>query len=232
MGYKFKRRIRKLYAESKSVLDEIEKNVNWIKKYKLPVLQNPRPYIVPSITFPSKIIYFTSLLRSMEISLSFINSFNKFEFFTCTLLARSACELGAYIYFVNDKLNYHLINSDWPTINKLLDKFVIGSSAVGETKPVRSGELIREIRKVIPKYAEAYDDLCEIVHFNVGGKSYYQEIIDDKYVKFRLSKRFEEGDERLLLNPIISMLTIIKYLEKPFLGREFPERLLPVEKNK
>lgn len=232
MGCKFKRRIRKLYPESKSVLDEIEKNVNWIKKYKLPVLENPRPNIPPSVPFRSKIVYFTSLLRSMEISFSFISSFNNFEFFTCALLSRSACELGAYIYYVNDKLKYHLINSDWPTINELLDKFVIGSSAVGETKPVRSGEVISEIRKVIPKYAEAYDTLCEIVHFNVGGKWYYQEIIDDKHVKFRLSKRFEEREERLLLNPIISMLTIIRYLEKPFLEIEFPERLIPAEKNK
>lgn len=232
MAYKFKRRIRNLYPESKSVLDGIEKNVSWIRKYKIPVLQNPRPYIEPIVPFRSKVIYFTSLLRSFEISVSFLNSFNNFEFFTCALLSRSACELGAYIYFVNDKLKYHLINSDWPTINKVLDKFVIGSSAVGETKPIRSGEVIREIRKVIPEYAEAYDDLCEIVHFNVGGKYYYQEIIDDKHIRFRLSKRFEEGEERLLLNPIISMLTIIKYLEKPFLERKFPERLLPVEKNK
>ena len=66
---------------------------------------------------------------------------------------------------------------------------------MGETRPVSSGEVISEIRKVIPRYAEAYDDLCEIVHFNIGGKSYYQEIIDDKHVIFRLSKRFEEGDE-------------------------------------
>ena len=35
-----------------------------------------------------------------------------------------------------------------------------------------------------------------------------------------------------MLNPIISMLAIIKYLEKPFLGKEFPERLLPEEKNR
>ena len=143
------------------------------------------------------------------------------------MLSRSACELGAYIYYVDKKLKYHLANSDWPTINAILDKFIVGSQAVGDTKPVRSGEVINEMRRIIPKYAEAYDDLCEIVHFNVGGKSYYQEIIDDKYLRFRLSKRFETGDERLLLNPIVSMQDIIKYLERPFLEREFPDRLFP-----
>jgi hypothetical protein len=167
------------------------------------------------------------MLRSLEISRSFINAFNKFEFFSCALLSRSACELGAYAYYVNKKLKYHLINSDWPMINSILDKFVIGSLAVGDTRPVRSGDVIREMRRIIPRYAEAYDDLCEIVHFNVGGKSYYQEIIDDTHVRFRLLKRFEEGDERFLLNPIVSMQGIIKYLESDFLEREFPERLIP-----
>ena len=230
MIYKFKRKIRKLYPESKSVLDKIEENVKWLKKYEIPIIQHPRPYIQPSIPFRSKIIYFTSMLRSLEISKSFINVFNKFEFFTCALLSRAACELGAYIYYVDKKLKHHLNNSDWPTINAILDKFVIGSLAVGDTKPVRSGEVIREIRKIIPQYAEAYDDLSEIVHFNVGEKSYYQEIIDDKHLRFRLSKRFEAGEERLLLNPIISMQDIIKYLEKPFLEREFPDRLIPKNK--
>lgn len=227
MIYKFKRKIRKLYPESKSVLDEIEKNVKWMKKYKIPLIQNPRPYIQPSVPFRSKIIYFTSLLRSLEISTSFINAFNKFEFFTCALLSRSACELGAYIYYVDKKLKHHLNNSDWPTINAVLDKFIIGCLAVGDKKPVRSGEVIKEIRRIILKYAEAYDVLSEIVHFNVGGKSYYQEIIDDKYLRFRLSKRFETGDERLLLNPIVSMQNIIKYQEKSFLESEFPDRLIP-----
>lgn len=227
MTYKFKRNIRKLYPESKPVLNKIEESAEWMKKYKIPIIQNPRPYIPPSVPFRSKIVYFTSLLRSLEISKSFINSFNKFEFFCCALLSRSACELGAYVYYVDKKLKYHLANSDWPTINAILDKFVVGSQAVGDTKPVRSGEVINEIRRIIPKYAEAYDDLCEIVHFNVGGKSYCQEIIDDKYLRFRLSKRFETGDERLLLNPVLSMQEIIKYLEKPFLEREFPDRLIP-----
>jgi len=227
MKYKFKRKIRKLYPRSKSVLDKIEKNIYWIRKYKFPKLQNPRPYIQPSIPFRSKTIYFTSMLRSLEISKSFINVFNKFEFFTCVLLSRSACELGAYIYYVDKKLTHHLNTSDWPAINAILDKFVIGSLAVGDTKPARSGDVIREIRKTIPQYAENYDDLSEIVHFNIGGKSYYQEIVDDRYVKFRLSKRFEEGEERILLNPIVSMQNIIKCLEKPFLEREFPDRLIP-----
>lgn len=227
MTCKFKRKIRKLYPESKSVLNKIEENVKWLKKYKIPIIQNPRPYIPPSVPFRSMIIYFTSLLRSLEISKSFINAFNKFEFFTCVLLSRSACELGAYIYYVDKKLKYHLNNSNWPTVNAILDKFVIGSLAVGDTKPVRSGEVIREIRKIIPKYAESYDDLSEIVHFNVGGKSYYQEIIDDKHARFRILKKFEVGDERLLLNPVVSMQGILKYLEKSFLEREFPDRLMP-----
>lgn len=227
MKYKFKRKIRKLYPESKSVLNKIEENIYWIRKYKIPILQNPRPYIQPSVPFRSQLIYFTSLLRSLEISTSFIDAFNKFELFTCVLLSRSACELGAYVYFVDKKLKHHLSNSDYPIINAILDKFIIGSRAVGNKKPVRSGEVISEIRKIIPSYAEAYDDLSEIVHFNVGGKYYYQEIIDDRHVKFRLSKRFEEGEERILLNPIVSMQDIIKYLEKPFLERKFPERLVP-----
>ena len=227
MAHKFKRKIQKLYSESKSVLDKIEENFKWMKKYVIPILQNPHPYIPPSVPFRSKIIYFTSMLRSLEISRSFITAFNKFEFFTCALLSRSACELGAYAYFVDKKLKYHLGNSDWPLINSILDKFVIGSQAVGEIRPIRSGDLISEIRRIIPQYAEAYDDLCEIVHFNVGGKYYYQEIIDDTHVRFRLLKRFEEGDERLLLNPVVSMQDIIKYLESDFLEREFPERLIP-----
>ena len=227
MVYKFKRKIRKLYPESKTVLDKIEENVKWMKKYESPVLQNPRPYIQPSVSFRSKIIYYTSLLRSFEISRSFIRAFNKFEFFPCALLSRSACELGAYVYYVDKKLKYHLSNSDWPTINSILDKFVIGSLAVGDTRPVRSGVLIREIRRIIPRYAQAYDDLSEIVHFNVGGKYYYQEIIDNTHVRFRLKKGFEEGDERLLLNPIVSIQGLIRYLESAFLEREFPERLIP-----
>lgn len=229
MKYKFKRKIRKLYPKSKSVLDKIEENINWMRKYKFPILQNPRPYIQPSIPFRSQLIYFPSLLRSIEISTSFVDAFNKFEFFTCVLLSRSACELGAYVYFVDKKLKYHFSNSDYPTINDILDKFIIGSRAVGTKKPIRSGEVISEIRKIIPAYAEAYDDLSEIVHFNVGGKYYYQEIIDDRHVKFRLSKRFEAGEERLLLNSIISMQDIIKYLENPFLERELPDRLIPKE---
>jgi len=227
MAYKFKRKIRRLYPESKFVLDKIEENMEWAKKYEIPILKNPRPYIQPSVPFRSKILYFTSLLRSLEICTSFVNTFNKFQFFTCALLSRSACELGAYVYYVDKKLNYHFTNSDWPTINAILDKFVIGSRAVGYTKPVWSGEVISEIRKIIPAYSEAYDDLSEIVHFNVGGKYYYQEIINDIHVKFRLSKRFKEGEERILLNPIVSMQDIIKYLEKPFLERKLPERLIP-----
>lgn len=227
MAYKFKRKIRKLYPESKSVLDKIEDNVKWMNKYETPILRNPTPYIEPSVPFRSKIIYFTSMLRSIEISRSFINAFNKFEFFTCALLSRSACELGAYLYYVDKKLKYHLGNSDWPMINSILNKFVIGSLAVGDTRPVRSGDVIREMRGIIPRYAEAYDDLCEIVHFNVGGKSYYQEIIDDTHVRFMLKKGFEEGDERLILNPVVSMQEIIKHLETAFLEREFPERLIP-----
>ena len=82
------------------ILDKIEENVEWAKKYKIPILQNPRPYKQPSVPFRSKMIYFTSLLRSLEISQSFINVFNKFEFFACALLSRSACELGAYVYYV------------------------------------------------------------------------------------------------------------------------------------
>jgi len=192
MTYKFKRNIRKLYPESKSVLGKIEENVKWIKKYKFPIIENPHPYIEPSVLFRSEVIYFTSLLRSLEISKSFITAFNKFDFFNCVLLSRSACELGAYIYYVDKKLKYHLSNSDWSTINAILDKFVIGSQAVGETKPVRSGDVIGEIRKIIPKYAEAYDDLSEIVHFNVGGKYYYQEIIDKKYVRFSLPEKLNQ----------------------------------------
>lgn len=227
MNSRFKRKIRKAYPESKSVIKEIERHAKWIKRYDIPVLKNPRPLIEPSVPFRSKIIYFTSLLRLLELTCSFVRSFNRYEFLACALLSRSACELGAYIYFVNEKLNYHLTNSDWPTINGVLDRFLVGSRAVGDTMPVGSGDLIRKIRGVVPQYAEAYDDLCEIVHFNVGGKAYYQEIIDDEYVRFRLPKRFEEGDERLLLNPIISSLAIIRHLEKPFLKREFPKRLIP-----
>jgi len=227
MTYKFKRKIRKLYPGSKSVLDTIEKNFYCIKKYEFPILQNTHPDIQTSVPFRSKTIYFTSLLRSLEISTAFVNAFNRFEFFVCVLLSRSACELGAYFYYVDKKLTHHFSNSDWPTINAILDKLIIGSRAVGEIKPVKSGEVISEIRKIIPRYAEAYDDLSEIVHFNLGGKYYYQEIIDDRHVKFRLLKKFEAGEERILLNPIVSMQDIIKYLEKPFLERKFPERLVP-----
>lgn len=227
MAIKFKRKIRKLYPKSCMVLNEIEENVKWIKRYKIPLIKHPGPYIKPSVPFRSKSLYFTSFLRSLEISESFINVFNRFEFFTCVLLSRSACELGAYLFFVDKKIKYHLSNSDWPTINALLDKFMIGSQAVGKTKPVRSGEVIKEIRKIFPKYAEAYDDLSEIVHFNVGGKSYYHEIVDNKYSRFRLQKKFEAGEERFLLNPVLLMQNLIKFLEKPFLEREFPERLIP-----
>lgn len=230
MGNKFKGKIGKLYPESRSVLKNIEKNVKWAEKYKIPLIENPRPSIEPSVIFRSKMIYFTSFLRSQEISTSFIRAFNAFEFFTCVLLARSACELGAYIYYVDKKIDYHLKKSDWPTINSVLDKFVVGSTAVGDVKPVRSGKVIKEIRKVIPNYAEAYDDLCEIVHFNVGGKYYYHEIIDDKTARFRISKEFEEGEERFLLNPVISMQEIIIHWEDSFLHREFPTRLIPKEK--
>lgn len=68
MNYKFKRKIRKLYPESKSVLNNIENNIDWMRIYKIPILKNPRPYIPPSVPFRSKKLYFTSLLRSLEIS--------------------------------------------------------------------------------------------------------------------------------------------------------------------
>jgi len=227
MKYKFKREIRKLYPKSKSILDRIEKNIYWMRKHKLPTLQHPRPDIQLVVPYYSQLIYYPSLLRSREISASFVDAFNKFELFNCVLLSRSACELGAHLYYVNKKLNYHLTKSDWTTLQDVINKFVVGSRAVGGTKPVKSGAVIREIRKIIPRYAENYDYLSEIVHFNIGGKCCYQEIIDERRIKFRLPKRFEEGEERRLLISIVSMQDIIKYLEKPFLERKLPKRLIP-----
>ena len=149
MKYKFRKKIRKLYPNSKYVFDKIEENIYWVKKYKFPILRHPRPHIQPSIPFRSQLIYFPSLLRSLEISASFVDAFNKFEFFTCVLLSRSACELGAYVYFVDKKLNYHFSNSDYPTINALLDKFIIVS--INRIKmPIRIISMPKPVIIVVP----------------------------------------------------------------------------------
>jgi len=213
---RFEKTLYKKFPEFCSQFEEIEKGLNWLQSYKTQVLVKPKspPASVP---FRAKSIYYTCLLRCQELVEAFIREVNHSNFLAAVLLSRAAMELSAYLWYARKKLEFHLANSAWNVINKTFGRLLGGSQLVGDTKPLRVSKLIQEVGKEVPYFPKHYRFLCEIVHFNVGGQSYYRKIKSNNSVSFQIPQDLTKKDISILIPSIGSSISIMKSLESAFI---------------
>jgi len=187
------------------------------------------------VYFRSMVIYYTCFMRALEIGQSFVFSFNKKHHLSCVLLTRSAQELFAWIYVVKNCITVSLEKNDLKTINKVFDKFLGGSKIFtvihpnGSQKriqPFGSGEVVSEMKEIIPEWGKDYDFLNEIIHFNHGGQEYYREIVLDRNVSFFIPTSYPNGMADLMLISINLMLEFVLHCEKDFQLFKYPDRLM------
>jgi len=236
---RFNEKLVKKYSPScMTKFGRIEELQSSMKRQVIPAFQKPTDPTNPNhdpVYFRSMVIYYCCFLRAQEITNSFILSFNAQLLLACILIARSAQEITAWIYVVRKKLADALDNSSWRSINNLFDKFLVGSKIFDvedhkgrrkKIKPFGSGEVIAEMRKIIPEWGKDYDFFNEIIHFNHGGQAYYQRLVGDDLMTFDIPKTLRYDVAEHMLDCITLMLEGVLHEKGFFSSTRFPQRLI------
>jgi hypothetical protein len=236
--FSFDEKLAKKYGESNTGrFKKIEELLSSMEKQIIPALEKPTDPTNPNhdpVYFRSMVIYYSCFLRAQEITNSFILAFNAQQHLSYILLTRSAQEITAWIYVVRNQLQDTLEHADWQTINNLFDKFLIGSKIFEwidpegkhhKTKPFRSGEVVSEMRKIIPSWGKDYNFFNEIIHFNHGGQAYYQKRMIGDIIGFDIPKELRSDIAEHLLSSITLMLEVILKVKEFFSTASFPQRL-------
>lgn len=220
-----------------SKFKRIEILLQAMEKQIVPALEKPTDPSNPNhdpVYFRSMVIYYSCFLRVQEIINGFILAFNLQQHLLCILLTRSAQEITAWIFVVRNQLEDVLKNADWEAINNLFDKFLIGSKIFEwinpqgkhfKTKPFKFGQVVSEMKKIIPSWGKDYDFFNEIIHFNHGGQAYYQKRMANDIIGFDIPEELPLYTVERLISSVILMLEVI-FKEKEFFSTtRFPNRL-------